>query len=150
GLSDVLAPGRHASCPGICSVWGSDEPAERDYLFHPHGEGLNLSRPDFDLSLATLAQQLGAVVVTEARVTALLRVADSWHLSVGRRDGAVSELRASVVIDATGRTASISKRLGASPLIYDELIGVFARVPNAAAPKNIVLIEALPQGWWYS
>jgi len=149
GLADVLATGQHASCPGIRSVWGSDEPTERDYLFHPHGEGLNLSRPDFDLSLAELARQLGTVVLTDVRIAALSRAAGSWHLSV-RHAGSESEARATVVIDATGRAASIAKRLGAKPLVYDELIGILGRVGGTTPRNNIVLIEALVEGWWYS
>jgi len=149
GLADELTSGRHASCPGICSVWGSDEPAARDYLFHPHGEGLNLSRPDFDLSLATLAQQLGAVVVTGARVSSLSHLAGSWHLNI-QHGRTVSEVRATVLIDATGRAAAISKRLGARPVVYDELIGIFGRTRSGVSHSNVVLIEALPHGWWYS
>ena len=124
GLADVLASGTHASCPGIRSVWGSDEAAERDYLFHPHGEGLNLSRPDFDLSLAALAEQLGAVVITEARIAGLSRASGLWQLRIGH-EARVLETRANVVIDATGRAASIAKRLGARPIVYDELVGIF-------------------------
>jgi flavin-dependent dehydrogenase len=149
GLADVLASGGHASCPGIRSMWGSDEPIDRDYLFHPNGEGLNLSRPDFDLSLAALAEQLGAMVITEARIAGLSRRASSWQLLIRHAKGAL-ETNASVVIDATGRAASIAKRLGARPIVYDELIGIFGRVPDAAPRNNLVTIEALPQGWWYS
>ena len=73
----------------------------------------------------------------------------SWHLSV-RHAGSESEARATVVIDATGRAASIAKRLGAKPLVYDELIGILGRVGGTTPRNNIVLIEALVEGWWYS
>jgi flavin-dependent dehydrogenase len=149
GLEEVLAGGRHASCPGIRSVWGSAEPAERDYLFHPHGEGLNLSRPDFDLGLATLARRLGAEVVTNARIATLSRRAGAWYLGL-RCAGALSETRAALLVDATGRAAAIAKRLGAKPVVYDELVGIVGRVAGATARSNLVLIEALAQGWWYS
>jgi flavin-dependent dehydrogenase len=149
GLADVLARGTHASCPGIRSVWGSDEAADRDYLFHPHGEGLNLSRPDFDLSLAALAEQLGAVIITEARIVGLSRATALWQLRIGYA-GRVLETRANVMIDATGHAASIAKRLGARPTVYDELVGIFGRFPSAMPRNNLVMIEALKQGWWYS
>jgi flavin-dependent dehydrogenase len=148
GMADDVL-GRHASCPGIRSVWGSDQPAERDYLFNPYGEGLNLSRPDFDLSLVAVAEQLGAIVFIGARITSLSRVAGAWHLSVACK-GNASEIRAVVLIDATGHAASIGKRLGARPLVYDRLIGISGRVPGAIPRNNLVLIEALREGWWYS
>ncbi len=149
GLADELASGRHASCPGIRSVWGSDRLEERDYLFHPNGEGLNLSRPAFDLSFATLAEQRGVAVVTDARIAALSRAADGWEVSV-ERAGTLSETRCRVLIDATGRTAAIAKRLGATPIVYDELVGLVGNVAAAPPGNNLVLIEAMSQGWWYS
>jgi flavin-dependent dehydrogenase len=149
GLADVLASDRHARCPGIRSAWGSDEPEDRHYLFHPHGDGLNLSRPDFDLSLAALAERSGAAVVTQARLTALARADGGWRLGVETPWAAV-ETQCKLVIDATGRTAAVGKRLGAKPVVYDELVGLCGRVTAAAPRNNIVLIEALAEGWWYS
>jgi flavin-dependent dehydrogenase len=149
GLTDVDSSGVHARCPGIRSIWGSNEPTDRDYLFHPNGDGLNLSRPDFDLSLATLAEGLGATVITRARIAALSRLPSSWQLLVTHVNGGL-EARASVVIDATGRAASVAKRLGAKPIVYDGLIGIFGRLPNATPRNHFVTVEAVEQGWWYS
>lgn len=115
GLSDELASGRHARCPDTRSIWGKDEPEDRHYLFHPHGEGVNLSRPDFDLSFAELAEGNGAVVATNARVTNLTRGSSAWCISVAQ-SGTISKTRADVVIDATGRAASVAKWLGMAHL----------------------------------
>jgi flavin-dependent dehydrogenase len=149
GLSAALDPERHAACPGIRSVWGRNEPEDRDYLFHPHGEGLNLSRPDFDLSLAALAGGLGVEVVTAARMLSMSRSRGSWHLSF-ERNGTASDVRADVVIDATGRAASIAKRLGAKPVVYDDLVGIVGRATPASPRTCLLFIEALELGWWYS
>jgi len=149
GLADVLASDRHARCPGIRSLWGSNDPEDRHYLFHPHGEGLNLSRPDFDLSLAALAERSGAAVVTQARLTVLERAESGWRLSVETPWAAV-ETHCKVVIDATGRTATVGKRLGAKPIVYDELVGLCGRVKAGSPRNNVVMIEALAEGWWYS
>jgi flavin-dependent dehydrogenase len=149
GLSDVLVSAQHASCPGIRSVWGSDKPSDRDYLFHPCGEGLNLTRPSFDASFATLAKGLGAEIVIHAKIARIARSCGSWEISLVRQR-LTSVVRADLIIDATGRAASIAKRFGANPIIYDDLIGIVARA-QAAAPRNhLVAIEALESGWWYS
>lgn len=149
GLKDALASGQHASCPGIRSVWGDTQPTDRDYLLHPHGEGINLTRPDFDMSLAARARQLGAVVLTEARIAGLSRDGGSWEVST-EHGGLRTETRCSIVIDAGGRAAPIAKRLGARPIVYDDLIGIFAKVAAATRRNNLVVIEAVPDGWWYS
>jgi flavin-dependent dehydrogenase len=149
GLASALESERHASCPGIRSVWGREEPDDKDYLFHPHGEGLNLSRPDFDLSFAALAESIGAEVVTEARILGISRSRGSWHMSF-ERHGKASEIQADMVIDATGRAASIAKRLGAKPVVYDDLIGIVGRTSVSSSRSSVLFIEALELGWWYS
>ena len=149
GLADVIASERHAACPGIRSVWGSDEPQDRDYLFHVAGEGLNLSRPEFDRDFAALAGRAGATVLTRARLTHLSRAGGLWDLSA-QHAGGPAEIRCRVVVDATGRAASVAKRLGALPIVYDELVGIVGNVAVAKRGNHLVLIEALPDGWWYS
>src|SRR5262249_6966620 len=99
-LGDVLTTGKHASCPGIRSVWGSDQPVDRDYLFHPHGEGLNLSRPEFDRDLATLVEQSGAAVLCNARIVALAHTAGEGR-GGPRPRRAAAPARARAARDAT-------------------------------------------------
>lgn len=149
GLSCVFESARHASCPGIRSLWGGREPVDRDYLFHPHGEGLNLSRPDFDSSFAALAESLGADIVTSARTTGITRSCGSWEISL-ERERQASRIRADIVIDATGRAASIAKQLGAKPIVYDRLIGIVGRAAGSSPLNHSIAIEALETGWWYS
>jgi len=149
GVSAALQSAQHASCPGIRSVWGGSEPVDRDYLFHPNGEGVNLARPDFDLGFASLAERLGAEIVTDARLSGLARSGGSWQVSFERRRQA-STIRAEVVIDATGRAASVAKRLGAKPIVYDDLIGIVGRAASSSRQDHTIAIEAIETGWWYS
>jgi flavin-dependent dehydrogenase len=148
GLADPLGGACHASCPGIRSVWGSAEPADKHYIGHPQGEGLNLTRPAFDLSLAALASSLGAEVITRCRVAGIAREA-RWRMTLDT--GAVQvDIAADLVIDATGRAASIAKQLGARPIVVDGLVGIVGRTESSQVEDNSVIIEALETGWWYS
>ena len=72
-----------------------------------------------------------------------------WDISVARHETA-SDIQADILIDATGRAASISKRLGARPIVYDELIGIVGRVTGPSPQHSLLLIEAVELGWWYS
>jgi len=69
-----------ASCPGIRSVWGTDEAAHKDYVFQPHGEGLNVSRPEFDLNLVSVAARLGANIITASKVISITKASGAWCL----------------------------------------------------------------------
>src|SRR5437899_618954 len=68
GLAGAVDPGDHFACSGIDAWWGSSTPNHNDYLRHPVGFGLNLSRPQFDASLATLCRKRGAQILAPARV----------------------------------------------------------------------------------
>lgn len=46
--------------------------------------------------------------------------------------------------------ALLPSRSGWGWLIYDELIGMCGRVTGTTPRNNLVLIEAVPLGWWYS
>jgi flavin-dependent dehydrogenase len=148
GLTAVLQQDGHAACPGIRSVWGSDEVIEKDYLFNPHGEGMNLFRPRFDRSLAREAAARGVAMSTRAKLLDVARRAGTWTIAASC-DGARREHEAAFVIDASGRSAGFAKRLGARPIVHDNLIGLFARC-RAASKDRRIHIEAQEQGWWYA
>jgi flavin-dependent dehydrogenase len=148
-LAAAVDTGRHASCPGIRSAWGTAELLDRDYLFHPMGEGLNLFRPDFDRSLATEVVRLGVKVWTHSRVCELERRRGAWRLSIDRQ-GSAGVISADFLIDATGRSAALARRLGARLHVYDRLVGLVGRARGPRRADLRVVIEALEDGWWYS
>jgi flavin-dependent dehydrogenase len=149
GIAELLDGEAHARSPGIRSVWGAPEPADKDYIFHPHGEGWNLGRPAFDRCLMAHAVELGTASLTRAKVLDLRRTSGQWHLALAQ-DTQTCELSADVLIDATGRAASIAKRLGANPIVYDDLIGLVQYARSSSSRDTRIFIEALECGWWYS
>lgn len=146
---ELAADPAHAASPGVRSAWGSATPIDKDYVFDPHGEGLNLARPHFDRSLAAHAKSCGADVRTQTKLANLSHTAGRWRLSLAAADGP-AEVSARFVVDATGRAASVAKRLGGNLIVYDDLIGVFGRAHHASALSKWVFIEAQEEGWWYS
>jgi flavin-dependent dehydrogenase len=149
GVAGLLQSGGHAACPGIRSVWGASEPDDKDYLFNPHGMGMNLFRPEFDRALAAAAAALGAEVATGAKVLDVARSAETWDIAV-LRGGARHAFAAAFAVDASGRSASFAKRVGARPIVHDNLIGIFGRCRAAVPATRLVHIEAQEHGWWYS
>jgi flavin-dependent dehydrogenase len=150
GAGDLAADPAHAASPGVRSAWGSATPADKDYVFDPHGEGLNLARPHFDRTLAAHAADCGADVRTQTKLANLSYAAGLWRLSLATAAGGTAEVSARLVVDATGRAASVAKRLGAQPVVYDDLIGVFGQGHDTSAISKWVFIEAQADGWWYS
>jgi flavin-dependent dehydrogenase len=148
GLSCLLDDDVHLPCPGVRSVWGSSEVLDKDYLFHPNGHGINLNRPAFDKDFADRAARLGVAVATESKVLNLSRSGEGWNL-VCAWQGTQCRLKADFLIDATGRAASIAKRIGARPVIFDDLVGIVSHAAPTGEDRR-VYIEAMESGWWYS
>jgi flavin-dependent dehydrogenase len=83
--------------------------------FDSHSAALGLSRAEMDLKLLERARAVGVDVREETQATAFMN-GDQRVRGVQLRSGDVlSEATASVVIDATGRTRALARRLVGSP-----------------------------------
>jgi flavin-dependent dehydrogenase len=99
--------------------------------------------------LARAAADAGAELIVSARITALAEdVNGQWLLEV-EAGGKKRTLRGRLVVDATGRKASIARKLGCGVQAVDRLVGAVAVLPRSKA-EQWTLIEAVENGWWYS
>lgn len=144
---------------GARAFWGqSDRPHEHEFLFESGGNGWHVDRQRFDAMLCECAQTAGVEVFRECRfmdarrLHAKLAEGSRWELAVreGKRRRAV---RASFVVDATGRAASFAVRQSGKKIVADALTGVYAIyrfAESATPPDTYTLVESQEDGWWYS
>jgi flavin-dependent dehydrogenase len=147
GVWERFAAAGHSPAYAIRSAWGSAEPADHDHLFDPYGNGWHVDRRAFDRMLASAAANAGARPVRGV-VTAVSRQGGTWNVEA---DGVM--LRARHLVDATGRSARVARRLGARRITLDHLVGVVMSLPperTTAALEGAALVEAVADGWWYS
>lgn len=138
-------------------VWGSDVPAERDFIFGPGGAGWQLDRRRFEEELAGAAVEAGALWRYSQRLTGCARDGEGWRLEVATASGAET-YHADFVIDASGRGARLARLLGARRIRYDRLVGVVAYFDSdgdessftGVNEDSFTLVEAVANGWWYS
>ncbi|MGA5821282.1 tryptophan 7-halogenase [Kitasatospora sp. NPDC094028] len=150
GLLDGFLAAGHPVSTGTYAAWGSAALHGRSHLFDPYGHGWHLDRLRFDAFLRDAAVAAGAEL---RRATVLDRVGD--HLTV--RDpatGAVTERAARWTVDATGRRCVIGRRHGRRRR-QDRLVAAYAVFPDRRRPwpadaEARTLVEAAPQGWWYT
>ncbi|WP_437663404.1 NAD(P)/FAD-dependent oxidoreductase [Sorangium sp. So ce1182] len=148
GVLDGVLAGGHRRSAGVRSAWGEPVLRDRDYVFCAEGEGFHLSRAVFDAMLLEAAEGAGARVIRGAHPPPLVRRGPSgWVARVGG-----DELTFSVVVDATGRTASFARAQGARRRALDRLVGVaaFLAPRDALALDDALWIEAVEGGWLYS
>ena len=150
GLSG-LDDDAHLRSAGINAWWGGEAPHYRDYLFHPSGHGLNLSRPHFDACLAAHCRSSGVRLLTGARVVKVIRSDHGWRADVQCGDE-IRTYEPRIVVDATGRAAVFARSQGSSIEASDSQVALIAfRASNLAIhPTNgRVVIESAERGWWY-
>lgn len=130
-------------------LWGSDEAAERDFIFGTGGAGWQLDRRKFEEELAGAAVEAGAEWLYGRRLLGCSREGGGWKLDVETRRG-VETRRADFVVDASGRAARLARLVGARRIRYDRLVGVAAYFNSVDGGDSFTLVEAVPSGWWYS
>ena len=133
-------------CPGLVCYWADGAPAERSFIFDPHGEAMLVDRRSFDRRLLGLAQASGARVIAPARALAL-SPARGGEIRIAL-DAPHPRLRARQVLLATG---PLRRRLDPPPPPNDLLIAltIVGRArPGDADPR--LLLEADREGWFYA
>jgi flavin-dependent dehydrogenase len=140
----------HLSSPGIVSAWESDQPYEKDFISSPYGNGWHLNRSQFDRSLAEAAGQNGAEIFNSVRILECNAIASkSWVIKFDWQ-GKKRAITASFVLDATGRSAWLTRRQGVHRSNLDRLAAVIGFASGAEGTDRRTFLEAAPNGWWYS
>jgi flavin-dependent dehydrogenase len=135
-----------APSPITRSAWGSSELQVRDDLFGVWGPSCIVDRAALERALAEVARGCGVTLLRGERLQRVAQVAGGVRLTLATGH----ELEASFVVDATGRSASVARQLGAAPLACDSLVALQARLTPAAAPERAILVESTANGFWYS
>jgi flavin-dependent dehydrogenase len=150
GLDTLLAEDGHLRSQGNRALWGSPEPAESSFLANPQGLGWHVDRRRFEARLAQAAQAAGADWRWGWEVEGCTTAGKGWLLSLSSPEGPQT-LEVDFIADATGRPARLARQLGAHRLRYDRLVGISTLLESPApAEDSYTLVEAVPDGWWYS
>ena len=138
--------GAHCKIGGNFSSWSSEKLVETDFLLDPDGQGWRLDRLRFDAALRESAIGSGATFKM-ARVTEVARQNDLWQLRLDSGETATARW----LVDATGRSAALARRLGARPTRDTPLVALYAIArPKAEFRLNRTVVESVSGGWWYA
>ena len=152
GIQDRLGRKDHLAFYGNRSWWGSAMPVERDFLFGTRGSGWQLDRRKFEETLAQMAREQGAEWLYGCRLLECCWVGSNWELRA-RSAAGVKTFEADFVVDATGRNATLARRLGAHQIRYDRLIGAAVTMKaddDTGSRDSFTILEAVESGWWYA
>jgi flavin-dependent dehydrogenase len=152
GLEEWLDESEHLPSAAVASAWGSDELAGQLAITNPHGGGWHLDRVAFDSKLVDAAEAAGAKVWRDTRAAALRRAGKFHELEArcGKRQRAA---RVRFLIDSSGASRVVARKLGGSTEIVDRQVGLVAELKARIGDTELsptLLLEATERGWWYS
>ncbi len=136
----------------ICSAWGCPELSETHFLLNPYGNGWHIDRAKFDRMLAGAAQKAGCRLLLETQLAGVETRNGRWELRL-KKGGKPLIVESEIIVDATGRSATLARQLGSRIIRYEQLVGITRFLsPNTSKrlPSPNLLLEACPEGWWYS
>jgi flavin-dependent dehydrogenase len=114
----------------------------------------NVVRAEFDHLLLQHAARVGATVYRQSEVKQVQLAPDRVTLQVRAPHGAVQEMHASLLVDASGRSAFMGGHLGKREPIPDlGKVAIFAHYRgmrrDPAIPDGNIRIFLLPDGWMW-
>jgi flavin-dependent dehydrogenase len=142
----------HLASPGVLTAWGAPEPQAQDFIWSAYGDGWHVDRRRFDALLSGAAERAGASMYRDARATGARRAGVGWRFEAVDAGEPIA-LDADFLVQATGRSSSLTGRVAATSVAYDRLIGAVATIeaPNGHERSDPrMLVEATENGWWYS
>ncbi len=131
------------------SAWGRPDLEARSFLFDPYGPSWHVDFRQFRGELLGAAQECGVDVQYYEQLGPLEWTGRAWDV---RLAGAARRYRAHFLVDATGRACTVARRLGGERIHEDRLVALvgFVEPRDCSRSDNATLVEAAPDGWWYS
>lgn len=133
------------------AVWGREERSSMDYLFTTHGSGWHLDRLAFDKMLADKFSEKGGELLLNTKYLDAQEIDGNWLVEVKKEDR-IERIKASYIVDASGRKGIFAKQRKVNRIHDDQLVGIgcFADIDASIKQEQSILIEACEYGWWYT
>lgn len=147
GIWEAFLAEGHLPAFGSKSAWGDGHVASQEFMTTVQRNGWHLDRERFDAFMAQQAVLAGVEILLDTSMRNCRRAAGGWELEV---HGHPESISCKLLVDATGRSASVARQAGADLLRFDHLTGTMAVFEGSSILDRDTLVEACPRGWWYS
>ncbi|WP_095197987.1 NAD(P)/FAD-dependent oxidoreductase [Mesorhizobium carmichaelinearum] len=144
GMWTLFAEAGFVENRALVSVWANEAPSERHSIFSAQGPGWQLDRARFDRLMVEGAKAAGVETRLGSAVHSAVRDDQGWRLKLVEGD-----VVARAVIWATGRSWRLARCFGATLQMHGHL-AAYTRFFDRAPGDSRMVIEARPEGWWYS
>lgn len=144
----------HSFIPSYASkaYWGSDKVSTINSVFTTEEGTYQLDREKFDFKLIETAAERGATIYPRTKCLEYEQLMDkSWKVELSHLTKGKFNIRAKYLVDASGRSANVCRKVGSFSKKYDALIGVGLFLKREASSKKFEqILESVELGWWYA
>ena len=156
GVWEAFRTDGHRPSYGSSAAWGEACSRDNDFVFHPYARGWHVDRLRFDRTLLDRAVRQGVDVVDAPLAGPPARLdRGGWSLPCVSDASGPFAIEADWVVDASGRSAIVARRLGARFVRTDRSVAVarsFAFPGTTASHEGNAdhrsYVEATESGWW--
>jgi flavin-dependent dehydrogenase len=134
------------------AYWGSGQVSTVNTIFTTEEATFQLDREKFDFKLIETAAERGASIYPRTKCLEYEQLIDkSWRVSLSHLTKGKFNIRANYLVDASGRSANVCRKIGGISEKHDSLIGVgmFLKL-NGVSKKFEQILESVELGWWYA
>lgn len=134
------------------SYWGSNLPSNRNSMFSAQSETYQVDREKFDLKLIQQVSDRGGMIYPRTKCTHYGQdKSNHWTLSLSHPEQGEFNLQTKFLIDASGLSASVCRKIGYESQKVDQLAaaGCFFQLNDNHQNTREQVIETTPLGWWY-
>lgn len=155
GLEAPLSELGHTPYYANCSLWGDSSPQFDDFMRRGLPHGWHLDRQAFNQWLRCMAVERGVALHAPASISGLTPSPVGWRATLEtaakNEPATLQPVQAKVIVDASGRSATLAKRLGVKPQRIDQLVALTVHAePTEGALAGLSLVESFADGWWYA
>ncbi|MDF1694878.1 MAG: lysine-epsilon-oxidase maturase LodB [Saprospiraceae bacterium] len=132
------------------AYWGSDLVRTTNSIFTTEESTYQMNREKFDFKLIEVAAERGATIFPRTKCIHYEQLADkSWKISLSHPEQKSFMIHAQYLVDASGRSGNVCRKVGAPSHQYDILMGVGLFLERSDTYFEHIL-ESVDLGWWYA
>ena len=148
-LKDDFIAAKHRKLHAYNVDWGDESSFERHLITNPMGAGWLLDRAKFDRGLQQQCRDVNVVFYWQSRFEAITRLPNSgWRVAV--KSDQVNVLDAMFVVDASGRSRAMIRKLKVKQQSADKMVAVCCHIKiTSDVNSGIAHISNDVHGWWY-
>lgn len=149
GIFHLVENDNHTVYYGNKSCWGSNTLEQKEFINWIYGHGFLLDRLYFETQLRAYVKNNGGHFLAGYKLRKVIRDTSGIKASIDNGK-TTSTLKATYIVDATGRKASVCNQLGIVKSTLDSQFAITFKAVLGTPIEHQIMVEATKNGWWYA